>query len=136
MRSNLYWLDHDHSEDSGDNAARVKPYSNLWKVDMETALVNTQHQPTKKLHDAIVARRRVDDKHRSSEGEMQGPNINPSASQLEFFSLLDKQVTLKARLLQIKVDDAIIRDRFDLFGKGQDMPQHGRMSTKRFLQNA
>lgn len=39
MRSNLYWLNHNHPEDSGDNGARVKSHSNDWEVDMATALV-------------------------------------------------------------------------------------------------
>ncbi|EGO55979.1 hypothetical protein NEUTE1DRAFT_68071 [Neurospora tetrasperma FGSC 2508] len=39
MRQNLFWLDHEHPEDSKDDGARVKSYSNAWEAEMATALV-------------------------------------------------------------------------------------------------
>ncbi|KAK4160894.1 hypothetical protein QBC43DRAFT_269827 [Cladorrhinum sp. PSN259] len=39
MRDNLYWLDHNHPEDSRDDGHRVKSHSNTWEVSMATALV-------------------------------------------------------------------------------------------------
>ncbi|KAK3400773.1 hypothetical protein B0T20DRAFT_152968 [Sordaria brevicollis] len=39
MRKNLFWLNHEHPEDSKDDGARVKSYSNAWEVEMATALV-------------------------------------------------------------------------------------------------
>ncbi|KAJ4381449.1 hypothetical protein N0V85_008665 [Neurospora sp. IMI 360204] len=39
MRKNLFWLDHEHPEDSKDDGARVKSYSNAWEAEMATALV-------------------------------------------------------------------------------------------------
>ncbi|KAH7629493.1 hypothetical protein B0T09DRAFT_308653 [Sordaria sp. MPI-SDFR-AT-0083] len=39
MRKNLFWLDHEHPEDSKDDGARVTSYSNAWESEMATALV-------------------------------------------------------------------------------------------------
>lgn len=39
MRHNLFWLDHDHSEDAEDDGARVLSHSNEWEVEMAAALV-------------------------------------------------------------------------------------------------
>jgi hypothetical protein len=40
MRDNLFWLDHEHPEDSKDDGARVKSHSNPWEVSMAKALVH------------------------------------------------------------------------------------------------
>ncbi len=39
MAANLFWLDHDHPEDSRDDGARAKSHSNTWEVGMAVALV-------------------------------------------------------------------------------------------------
>ncbi|RBR18272.1 hypothetical protein FVER53590_00185 [Fusarium verticillioides] len=39
MRKNLFWLDHNHPEDSGGDGTRVKSHSNTWETNMATALV-------------------------------------------------------------------------------------------------
>jgi hypothetical protein len=39
MRKNLFWLDHNHPEDTGGDGTRVKSHSNMWETDMATALV-------------------------------------------------------------------------------------------------
>ena len=39
MRHNLFWLDHNHPENSTDEGARVTSHSNDWEVGMATALV-------------------------------------------------------------------------------------------------
>lgn len=39
MRHNLFWLDHDHAEDTGDDGSRTQSYNNEWEVEMASALV-------------------------------------------------------------------------------------------------
>ncbi|KAI4599940.1 hypothetical protein KJ359_001676 [Pestalotiopsis sp. 9143b] len=39
MRKNLFWLDHDHHEDSTNDGVRVRSHSNQWEVDMASGLV-------------------------------------------------------------------------------------------------
>ncbi|KAF4457780.1 hypothetical protein F53441_353 [Fusarium austroafricanum] len=39
MRKTLFWLDHNHPEDSGGDGTRVKSHSNQWETNMATALV-------------------------------------------------------------------------------------------------
>ncbi|KAF4989662.1 hypothetical protein FGRMN_8976 [Fusarium graminum] len=39
MRKNLFWLDHNHPEDTGGDGTRVKSHSNIWETNMATALV-------------------------------------------------------------------------------------------------
>ncbi|KAF5659986.1 DNA dependent ATPase DNA helicase B [Fusarium heterosporum] len=39
MRKNLFWLDHNHPEDTGGDGTRVKSHSNTWETNMATALV-------------------------------------------------------------------------------------------------
>ncbi|KAG4293627.1 hypothetical protein FPRO06_00212 [Fusarium proliferatum] len=39
MRKNLFWLDHNHPEDTGGDGTRVKSHSNMWETEMATALV-------------------------------------------------------------------------------------------------
>ncbi|KAM0417324.1 hypothetical protein ACHAPT_012640 [Fusarium lateritium] len=39
MRRNLFWLNHNHMEDTGGDGTRVKSHSNLWETKMATALV-------------------------------------------------------------------------------------------------
>ncbi|KAF4468731.1 NFX1-type zinc finger-containing 1 [Fusarium albosuccineum] len=39
MRKNLFWLDHDRMEDTGDDGTRVKSHSHIWETNMATALV-------------------------------------------------------------------------------------------------
>ena len=39
MRHNLFWLDHNHPEESRDDGARAKSHSNDWEVEMATSLV-------------------------------------------------------------------------------------------------
>ncbi|KAK4120587.1 hypothetical protein N657DRAFT_658274 [Parathielavia appendiculata] len=39
MRDNLFWLTHNHPEDSRDDGFQVTSHSNLWEVDMAAALI-------------------------------------------------------------------------------------------------
>ncbi|KAK6219129.1 hypothetical protein LQW54_002378 [Pestalotiopsis sp. IQ-011] len=39
IRKNLFWLDHDHHEDSTNDGVRVRSHSNQWEVDMASGLV-------------------------------------------------------------------------------------------------
>lgn len=39
MRHNLFWLDNDHAEDTGDDGSRTQSHNNEWEVEMASALV-------------------------------------------------------------------------------------------------
>ncbi|KAL2754249.1 hypothetical protein ACRALDRAFT_1049711 [Sodiomyces alcalophilus JCM 7366] len=95
--------------------------------------MDTEHQPAKKLHDAIVARQRTTGPSSLEDG-MQELAIGVSSSspdQHGVVSALDKQVTLKARLLHIKALDTILCDK--LSGKGKNMTH--RRDTTRLLES-
>ena len=71
--------------------------------------MDTEHQPAKQLHDAIITRRRADDLP-SLTASMQELDVSPGSHIPGSVSAFDKQVTLKARLLQLKVHETIFRD--------------------------
>lgn len=39
LRHNVFWLDHDHQEDSANDGVRLRSHSNEWEVDMASGLV-------------------------------------------------------------------------------------------------
>ncbi|MBE3048131.1 hypothetical protein IMZ48_37625, partial [Candidatus Bathyarchaeota archaeon] len=94
--------------------------------------MDTEHQPAKQLHDAIITRRRADDLP-SLTASMQDLEVSPGSHSPGSVSALDKQVTLKARLLQLKVHETIFRDTSGL-GKEHGKPAPGQKAMVQFLQ--
>lgn len=94
--------------------------------------MDTEHQPAKKLHDAIITRQGTNGPLSLEDG-MQELAIESPSDRRGIFLALDKQVTLKARLLCIKTLETILCDKF--FGKGKNMPQPTRMATTRLLES-
>ncbi|MBE3042335.1 hypothetical protein IMZ48_07090 [Candidatus Bathyarchaeota archaeon] len=94
--------------------------------------MSAEHQPAKKLHDAIITRRMADDIS-SLTASMQGLEVFPGSHSPGVFSALDKQVTLKARSLELKINETIFRDTSGLWRKhGKQAP--GQTALAQFLQ--
>lgn len=94
--------------------------------------MDTEHQPAKRLHDAIIARERSSGVSSLEDG-MQGLAIGSPTDRRGVVSALDKQVTLKARLLRIKTLDTTLSDK--LSGERTNTPQPARTATTRLLEN-
>ena len=90
--------------------------------------MDADHQPAKRLHDAIITRQRGGGA--TLEAMMEGLDISHEAPSV---SSLDKQVTLKASLLHVRVNATILQDRFKA-RKGNEMPL-GRARVAQFLKD-
>ncbi|SPO02006.1 related to ECM32 - DNA dependent ATPase/DNA helicase B [Cephalotrichum gorgonifer] len=93
--------------------------------------MDVEHQPAKRLHDAIITQRRANGGP-SLESQMQGLNISASGDVGETGSSLNKQITLKAQLLGIRAQELILQDKFTT---GKHIPSNvpGGKVVRRFL---
>ncbi|KAK3317593.1 hypothetical protein B0T19DRAFT_294577 [Cercophora scortea] len=89
--------------------------------------MDAEHQPMKKLSDAIVTLRRRRNKAATLEEEMRNLTVSDKAQNY------DKQITLGARMIQLKVQEVMLRDKFNLLSKnelGTSKPLPGGMPDK------
>ncbi|KAK3689366.1 hypothetical protein B0T22DRAFT_427646 [Podospora appendiculata] len=75
--------------------------------------MNIEHQPMKRLNDAIVTLRRRRNNSATLEEEMRSLTILEKAQNYE------KQVTMGARMIQLKVQEMMLRDKFNLLRKSR-----------------
>ena len=99
-------------------------HTNPHKLDKETAQLRqemgAEHQPTKKLFDAVVTFQRRERKQQSVSQKMQQLNISqPSAHSTVLQPVYDQQITLGAHRLQLRIQEAMLRDIFALLSKGK-----------------
>lgn len=95
--------------------------------------MDTEHQPAKRLRDAVITRRRANDAASLAEN-MQELQVSPGSHSSESVSALDKQVTLKARLVQSKVQEVVFRNMSSL-AKEDGKTAPGQRAMTRFLQD-
>lgn len=98
-------------------SARVKGrYADVSKLDKDADdlrdKMNTEHQPAKKLHDAIITRQRRGESLPLT-AQMKALDLSPGPHGSATVSTLDQQMSVKALLIQLRFHEVVLHDKFD-----------------------
>jgi hypothetical protein len=113
------------------NKATQHRYIPIRKLELEAVklrkAMDTEHQPTKKLFDAVLTFQRLNQKNGSLESHMDNltltePNTTPSPRPTVPPPVYDQQVTLGAFHLHLRIQDAMLRDVYTLQSKHGNSP--------------
>jgi hypothetical protein len=109
--------------------ATADRYNSAMKLDKETARLRkemtAEHQPTRKLFDAIKTFQRLEHEQATLEQRVntlhisasKGVTLNQPTIQQPVY---DQQITLNAHRLQLRIQEAMLRDAFTLLSKCKD----------------
>ncbi len=92
------------------------------RLDKETARLHremsAEHQPTKKLFDAVLTFQRREQEQQSASEKLQHLTISESTTSPTVPQpVYDQQITLGAHRLQLRIQEALLRDTFTLLSK-------------------
>ncbi|ROT36145.1 hypothetical protein SODALDRAFT_346215 [Sodiomyces alkalinus F11] len=95
--------------------------------------MDLEHQPTMKLFDAILTRQREVTGPASLVKQIDGLNISlesPQTRKTLLVSVLDRQVTLRAALVQVHAHEVIARDQLAVAGQKKPEPESAEAKAK------